>query len=122
MTTTQTKPRPCNPFPRKRFGAIDVTFDAIASLLPAVALLRKRDRHLADQISRALTNVSLNLGEGSYRSGGNRALAYRRAAGEAHEAMVGLEAAVVWGHLTVTDVAEGVGHLRHVLSILAKVR
>ena len=116
MTTGQPQPTP------RRFHAIDISLDAIRLLRPSVARLKRKDAHLADQLHRALTNVSLNLGEGSGRAGGNRQLSYRRAAGEAHEAIVGFEVAVAWGFLEATEVASGVDRLQHVLAILAKVR
>ncbi len=87
-----------------------------------MATLRRRDAHLADQLHRALSNVCLNLGEGAYRTGGNRQLSYRRAAGEANEAIVALEVAVAWGSLTASQVAEGADRLAHVLNILMKLR
>ena len=116
MTTGQPHPTP------RRFHAIDLSLEAIRLLRASVARLKRRDAHLADQVRRALTNVWLNLGEGSGRVGGNRQLAYRRAAGEAHEAIVGFEVAVAWGLLDATEVASGVDRLPHVLAILHKVR
>ena len=105
-----------------RFHAIEHGLSAIRLLGPCVALLKKRDPHLADQLHRALSNVCLNLGEGAYRTGGNRQLSYRRAAGEANEAMVALEVAVAWGTLQADQVAEGADRLAHVLNILMKLR
>lgn len=108
--------------PPRRFRAIDISIEAIRLLRASVSRLARKDAHLADQIHRALTSVSLNLGEGSGRAGGNRQLSYRRAAGEAHEAIVAFEVAVAWGFLEAAEVASGVDRLQHVLAILHKVR
>ena len=108
--------------PPRRLRALDHAVDAIKALKPSMPALRKRDAHLADQLHRALNNVCLNLGEGAYRTGGNRQLSYRRAAGEANEALVALEVAVAWGTLRAEQVAEGADRLAHVLAILMKLR
>ena len=119
MTNERTPRTP--PPPSNRLRALDHALDAIKALRLHITTLKRRDSHLADQLHRALSNVCLNLGEGAYRTGGNRQLSYRRAAGEANEALVALEVAVAWGTLRAEAVAEG-DRLAHVLAILMKLR
>ena len=122
MTNERTPRAPSVNSSPRRLRALDHALDAIKALRPCMPTLRKRDAHLADQLHRALNNVCLNLGEGTYRTGGNRQLSYRRAAGEANEALVALEVAVAWGTLRTEQVAQGADRLEHVLAILMKLR
>jgi len=55
-----------------RFIALDVSIDAIQSLRPVVAAIRRFDRDLEDQLRRALTSISLNLAEGNRSQGRHR--------------------------------------------------
>ena len=54
------------------FIAYNVSLDLIRALRPLVPAIQKSDRDLAVQLRRAATSVSLNLGEGSRREGGDK--------------------------------------------------
>ena len=50
-----------------------VSQSLIRSLRTVLPVVKKNDRDLADQLKRAATSVLLNVGEGEYRAGGDRA-------------------------------------------------
>jgi four helix bundle protein len=112
-----------NPSPTHQpFRPIELSLRAIRALRPAVLKIRKHDRNLADQLRRSLTAVPANLGEGQYRTAGNRRLAYRTAAGEASEPRLHCLTALAWGYVDEREVTDGIEHLDHILAILWKCR
>ena len=71
--------------------------ELIRSLRPIVEQLKGYDANLADQVTRAATSVSLNVGEGSRRTGKDRKRFYRMAHGSAGEIQAALDTADAWG-------------------------
>ncbi len=71
-----------------------------------VAKVRGSDRHLADQLRRAVTSIALNLAEADGARDGNRRVRLETAHGSAKEAKVALRLAVAWGYVTQTEVGE----------------
>lgn len=59
----------------------DVLLQLIRSVKARVKVLERRDPDLARQCRRALSSAVLNLAEGSYNRGGNRAARYHTALG-----------------------------------------
>ena len=92
-----------SPQPPHRFITLSVTIDVVRALRPVVALLKRVDKDLANQIHRAASSVALNLGEGSKRTGGDRLHSFRIAAGSAAEVRAALEVADAWGYLGERD-------------------
>jgi four helix bundle protein len=90
-----------------RFIALDLSIDAIQTLRPVVAGIRRFDRDLADQLRRALTSISLNLAEGNRSQGGHRVARFSTAAGSASEARAALRVAVAWGYVRVAEIDAG---------------
>ena len=79
------------------FVAYDVSLELIAELRVIVPAIKRADRNLADQISRAATSVALNLSEGRYRSGGDQRRFYEIAHGSAGEVRAALAVGRAWG-------------------------
>jgi len=101
-----------------RFICLDVSIDAIASLRPTVAAIRRFDRDLEDQLRRALSSVSLNLAEGNSSQGRNRVARFSTAAGSLGEARAALRVAVAWGYVRHADIAAGEAMLDRVAGML----
>ena len=69
----------------------------IRMLRPRVREMERRDPDLARQCSRALSSVALNIAEGSYSRGKNRAARYHTALGSMREAQACFEVAAAFG-------------------------
>jgi four helix bundle protein len=84
------------------FGLISPEF---AALIRA-ARIRRSDSSLANQLSRALTSVPLNLAEGNRRVGKDRTHLFRIAAGSAAEINACLDVAEAMGFLDSKALSE----------------
>lgn len=82
-----------------------VLLELVRSLRPLVRELERRDPDLARQCRRALTSAPLNLAEGSYSRGKNRAARYHTALGSLREVLACLEVAAAQGYLPEVDPA-----------------
>ena len=81
------------------FITYDVSLELIRNLRPIVPAIKKHDRDLADQLRRAATSVSLNLGEGRRREAGDQRRHYEMAHGSAGEVLTALDVADAWGYI-----------------------
>jgi four helix bundle protein len=82
---------------RPRFVAYDVALDLLRALRPVVEQLKSYNADLADQVTRAGTSLTLNLQEGSGRTGRDRKRFFSFARGSAREIMGALDTADAWG-------------------------
>jgi len=89
-----------------KFIAYDLSLDLLQLLRPILAAVKQQDPDLADQIRRAATSVTMNLAEGTGRSGKERAYHYRIARGSVLEVRGGLDAAEAWGYVEKDRAAE----------------
>jgi len=96
-----------------------VMLDLVRDLRPLLSDLGRKDPDLARQCRRALTSAPLNIAEGSYSRGKNRAARYHTALGSLREVLACLEVAAALGYLPDLD-----PHLRrrfdHVLGTLVR--
>ena len=83
---------------------LEVALEMIAALRGPLAMLRRVDRDLADQVRRAASSVVLNIAEGAGRVGKDRPHHYRVAAGSNLEVAAALRVAVAWGDLEAAEV------------------
>src|SRR5688572_9902511 len=97
-----------------------LSFEMIGALRPLMPQLRRRDRALADQISRAATSVALNIAEGDFSDPGNARARFFTAAGSANETLAGLKVAVGWGYLDAREAAAGAALLQRLVPMLWK--
>ena len=104
--------------PRSSFLALEHALETVALARPFVARLRRHDKELFTQVQRALTRCVLALGEGAQRSGGNQQAAFRRARGEANEALTGVRLAIAWGYIEQEE--ELADKLDHLVAMLVK--
>ena len=77
--------------------AYTVALDLIRSLRIVVEQLRTYSADSADQVVRAGTSITHNIGEGSRRSGKDPKRFYRMAQGSAGEILAALDTADAWG-------------------------
>jgi len=87
----------------RRFIALDLALALVHALREPLAVLRRKNRHLADQLLRASSSTPLNLSEGSARRGADRMHLYRIAAGSAAETRTCLQVAIASGDVRATD-------------------
>ena len=80
-----------------------LVLDIIRQLRPVLAVLRRRDRSLEDQLRRAIASVALNLAEGVASRDGNKKLRYQNALASLNESRTALDVAVAFGYLPSVD-------------------
>ena len=77
-----------------------VALETITALRPLVPLIRRHDRSLAVQLTRAASSIVLNVGEAEYSDPGNRRARLHSAAGSANETRSALLVAAAWGYVS----------------------
>src|SRR5688572_7437034 len=82
-----------------------VVLEVLRQLRPVLKRIELRDKDLARQLRRCSVSVALNIAEGMYSRGGNRASRYHSALGSARETLACLEAAESCGYVSATEVA-----------------
>ena len=75
-----------------------LSIELIEALRPIVVRIKRSDRSLADQLTRAASSVALNIAESNYSDPGNRKARLFTAAGSANETRAALRVAVAWGY------------------------
>lgn len=76
-----------------------VILEVIRRLRPLLAVIERKDRDLGRQLRRCSASAGLNLGEGMYSRGRNRAAKYHVALGSAREMFSCLEVAEAFGYI-----------------------
>jgi len=97
-----------------------VSLELIHLLRPLLQGIRRRDRSLADQLSRAASSIALNVAEADRSQGGNVLARFHSAAGSASETRMALRVAVAWGYVTEEAAADAEGHLDRSIAMLWK--
>ena len=100
-------------------GIYPVLLGLVRELAPLVRELERRDPDLARQCRRALASAPLNVAEGSYSRGKNRAARYHNALGSLREVLACLEVAAALGYLPGVS-QELQGRFDHVLGTLVR--
>lgn len=83
-----------------------VVLEEIRRLRGVLAVIERKDRDLARQLRRCAQSVGLNLSEGMYSRGRNRAAKYHVALGSAREMLACLELAEAFGYVRPLSAAE----------------
>lgn len=102
------------------FQVEEYAFAVIALLNPLLARVRKRDKPLADQLSRASSSIALNIAEGNGSDPGNRRARFFTAAGSARETRAAVRVALLRGYCDAQDVSEALQLLDRVIAMLWK--
>ncbi len=87
------------------FSAYEVSLELVAALRAIVPLIKRHDKDLADQLTRAATSIVLNLGEGNQSAKGNRMKHCAIAHGSASEVRAALRTAAAWGWIDAASAA-----------------
>jgi four helix bundle protein len=82
--------------------------------------IKQRDKALADQLSRAASSISLNLGEAEFSDPGNRRARLFTAAGSAGETRNALRLAVAWRIVPEREAIKALALLKRIVAILWK--
>jgi four helix bundle protein len=97
---------------------LQVAIEAIATLRPVVATIRRCDRDLGEQIRRAASSIALNVAEGNRNEGGLRLSRFSTAAGSNAEVRAALQVAIAWGYVLASDVRDAEQLLDRVAAML----
>ncbi len=79
--------------------------NVIRRLRSLLGIIERKDRDLGRQLRRCSASTSLNLAEGMYSRGRNRAAKYHVALGSAREMLSCLEVAEAFGYIVPIDPA-----------------
>ena len=88
-----------------RFDCLETSYELIRELRGVLRTVRRNDRKLHDQLTRALTSVSLNIAEGRGRAGQDKRQLWRIALGSAEEVQAALRVADAFGYVSIDDCA-----------------
>jgi four helix bundle protein len=101
-----------------RFVALEVALDVIRGLRRVVAIVRRHDRRLGEQIVSAASSVAANLAEGNRRTGKDRVHFFHVAAGSADETRTHLRVALAWGWVRDEDIEASLSLLDRQLRLI----
>ncbi len=96
----------------------EMSFQLIGALRPLLARIKKQDKSLAAQLSRAASSIALNVAESDYSDGGNKRARLFTAAGSANETRAALSVATEWGYLPAADASAAQALLDRIIAIL----
>ena len=81
----------------------DTALSMLSILRPIIGEIERCDSDLARQLRRAASSIVLNVAEGSYARGRNRAALYQVALGSAKETRACLDVSLALGYLESVD-------------------
>lgn len=81
----------------------NVVLQTIRNLRPLISVIERKDKDLGRQLRRCAASAGLNLAEGMYSRGRNRAAKYHVALGSAREVLSCLEVAEAFGYIGAID-------------------
>jgi four helix bundle protein len=98
----------------------DKSLEVVRSVVRLSRRVQEQDPDLARQMRRACMSVPLNMQEGLYSQGGNRAARFYNAMGSARETMACLHVSVAAEYLMQPDVDADLDRIDHVIGALWK--
>jgi four helix bundle protein len=100
------------------FQVGELSFELVEALVPLMPRIKQRDKALEDQLRRAASSISLNIGEAEFSDPGNRRARLFTAAGSAGETRNALRLAVAWRIVSAGEAESAKALLRRILAIL----
>ena len=97
-----------------RKTALDLLMDIMPTIKRLVERISMHDRHLADQVRRAVSRAILGHGEADGNFKGNRRLRLEEAYGSLHETRRALKLAAAWDYVPRREVDPVDAHLDRV--------
>ena len=100
------------------FQVQEYAYELISALQPLAVRIRRQDKSLADQLTRAASSIALNIAESSYSDAGNQRARLFTAAGSANETRAALRVAIAWSYFTPGEATEALALLDRIVAIL----
>jgi four helix bundle protein len=100
------------------FQVEEYGYELLRLLAPLVARIKRRDKSLADQLTRAGSSIALNIAEANYSDPGNKRARLFTAAGSANETRAALRVALGWSYCTSVEAAAALSLLDRIIAIL----
>jgi four helix bundle protein len=100
------------------FQVGELSFELVEALVPLMPRIKQRDKALEDQLRRAASSISLNVGEAEFSDPGNRRARLFTAAGSAGETRNALRLAVAWRIVSAGEAERANALVRRILAIL----
>jgi four helix bundle protein len=97
-----------------------IALELVASVVKLSRKVQVHDPDLARQMRRSVTSVPLNMQEGLYGRGGNRAARFHDAMGSAKETMAELDVSVAAEYLAPESVIDDLERIDHIVATLWK--
>jgi len=95
-----------------------VALESITALRPLMPRIRRCDRSLAVQLTRAASSIVLNIGEAEYSDPGNKRARLHSTAGSANESRSALSVALAWGYVSEQQARPAAECLDRVVAML----
>jgi len=100
------------------FQVEEYAYELIGMLQPLVGRVRRRDKSLADQLTRAASSIALNIAESNYSDPGNKRARLFTASGSANETRAALRVAIAWSHFTPVEAKAALALVDRIIAIL----
>ena len=110
------------PTTARRFDAYRVALELVALVRPFAARIRREDKELANQLTRALPSIPQNLAEGMRRVGDDRAYLLTVVLGSADEVRTIVDVALVSGMIEAEEAAHAEELADRVCAMVFRVR
>jgi four helix bundle protein len=100
------------------FQVEQMAYELVTALQPLQVRIKRHDRSLADQLTRAASSIALNIAESNYSDPGNQRARLFTAAGSANETRAALRVATAWSYCTSKEEQSSLALLDSILAIL----
>ena len=100
------------------FQVEQMAYELITALQPLQQRIKRHDRSLADQLTRAASSVALNIAESNYSDPGNQRARLFTAAGSANETRAALRVATAWSYCSSKEAESPLALLDSIVAIL----